>query len=405
LARKAVDRSLLQGEAIEEFRAAFGNPLTRDQYERRLLGFLKTVKMTPDEFVAKAKSQRHTIEKIVMSFISAENSKIEKGEITAGTLGNTIKAVKTLLEMNDVASLNWKKINRVLPKARRYALDRVPTIDEIQDIVEAADIRGKPLTLIFISSGIREGAIEQLKVRDYTRIEGIGRLTVYNGDPERYVTFISAEACNALDKYLTFRRQHGEMISADSPLFRDKFDPIKTQEGSGDGHTRRDAKEIAIPMTSSSIRQYYNRLLHSIGIRKDKKRRHEFSVHGLRKYFKTRAEQSGMKPINVEILMGHSVGISDSYYRPTENELLQDYLKAVDALTISQEKQLHHEVEKLKVENAEIDVMKKCYLDMRLEVESKDKEVHRLNDTVKLLTTNQTEMSRRLYEAGILKKD
>ena len=41
-----------------------------------------------------------------------------------------------------------------------------------------------------------------------------------------------------------------------------------------------------------------------------------------------------MKPINVEILMGHSVGISDSYYRPTENELLQDYLKTVDALTI-----------------------------------------------------------------------
>jgi hypothetical protein len=145
--------------------------------------------------------------------------------------------------------------------------------------------------------------------------------------------------------------------------------------------------------------------LHSIGIRKDKKRRQEFSVHGFRKYFKTRAEQSGMKPINVEILMGHSVGISDSYYRPTETEIVQDYLKAVDALTISQEKQLRHEVEKLKVENAEIDIMKKCYLDMTLAVENKDKEVHRLNDTVKLLITNQTEMSRRLYEAGILKKD
>jgi hypothetical protein len=26
--------------------------------------------------------------------------------------------------------------------------------------------------------------------------------------------------------------------------------------------------------------------------------------------------------------MGHSTGISDSYYRATENELLEDYLKA-----------------------------------------------------------------------------
>ena len=28
--------------------------------------------------------------------------------------------------------------------------------------------------------------------------------------------------------------------------------------------------------------------------------------------------------------MGHSTGVSDSYYRPTENDLLLDYLKCVD---------------------------------------------------------------------------
>jgi hypothetical protein len=44
-----------------------------------------------------------------------------------------------------------------------------------------------------------------------------------------------------------------------------------------------------------------------------------------------------MKPINIEKLMNHSTGISDSYYRATENELL-DYLKAVEMLTISEEK-------------------------------------------------------------------
>lgn len=189
--------------------------------------------MTPDEFVAKARSQRDRIEKILISFISGQNDRVEKGEITAGTVNNAIKPVKILLEMNDVITVNWKKIKRVLPKVRRYALDRIPTINEIQNIVEAADIRGKALTPVFISSGTREGAIKQLKVGDYTRTEGVGRLTVYNGDPERYVSFISPEACNALDKYLTFRREHGEMISADSPLFRDKFDPIKDKKELG----------------------------------------------------------------------------------------------------------------------------------------------------------------------------
>jgi hypothetical protein len=43
-----------------------------------------------------------------------------------------------------------------------------------------------------------------------------------------------------------------------------------------------------------------------------------------------------MKSINIEILMGHSIGISDSYYRITERELLEDYLKAVDLLTINE---------------------------------------------------------------------
>ena len=50
-----------------------------------------------------------------------------------------------------------------------------------------------------------------------------------------------------------------------------------------------------------------------------------------------------MKPINVETLMGHSVGISDSYYRPTEKELLEDYLKAVPLLTVSEAEEVRRE--------------------------------------------------------------
>ncbi len=42
-----------------------------------------------------------------------------------------------------------------------------------------------------------------------------------------------------------------------------------------------------------------------------------------------------MRPINVEITMGHDIGISASYYKPTEREVLEDYLKAVPLLTIN----------------------------------------------------------------------
>jgi integrase len=211
--------------------------------------------------------------------------------------------------MNDI-SLNWRKIRRVLPRARRYALDRIPTIEEIHDIIEASDIREKALTLVFVSSGIREGAIESLMVNDYKQIKRdgkivAGRLVIYSGDPEMYISFITPEACHSVDKYLEFRREHGEEIKQTSPLFRDKFDPVKGLYG----HGKDDSKEIVIPMTAPAVRQYYNRLLFSIGIRNQRKRRHDFSVHGFRKFFKTKAEIGGMKPINVETLMGHSTGI------------------------------------------------------------------------------------------------
>ena len=58
---------------------------------------------------------------------------------------------------------------------RRYALDRIPTIEEIREIFDASDLRGKALTLVLLSSGIREGAIEMLRVGDYSMIKGDGQ--------------------------------------------------------------------------------------------------------------------------------------------------------------------------------------------------------------------------------------
>jgi hypothetical protein len=48
--------------------------------------------------------------------------------------------------------------------------------------------------------------------------------------------------------------------------------------------------------------------------------------------------------------MGHSVGISDSYYRATESDLLDDYLKAIDSLIINEENRLRKKVKVLEVE-------------------------------------------------------
>ncbi len=195
------------------------------------------MKLSPDEFVTLSRNQPSSVEKKLIAFIGAQKARVENKEITGATISNFLKAVRLLLEMNDV-SLNWKRIRRTLPRSRRYAVDRIPTLEEIREILDAADFRGKALTLLFLSSGVREGAIEYFQIQDYSVIERddkivAGRLIVYRGEPEMHVTFITSEAVTALDKYIQFRKDHGEVIHRTSPLFRDKFDPIKGRYGHG----------------------------------------------------------------------------------------------------------------------------------------------------------------------------
>ncbi len=109
------------------------------------------------------------------------------------------------------------------------------------------------------------------------------------------------------------------------------------------GYTR-EMVSLPVKLQSEGVKRLVEDALWSQGLRKKLepgKRRHEFQTdHGFRKWFKTRSELAGMKPIHIEILMKLSTGISDSYYRATEQELLEGYLKAVDFLTISNENKL-----------------------------------------------------------------
>jgi integrase len=159
----------LAGESIELFKAAIRNAATRDPYERRLIAFLNKAKMDQDSFVKLAKSEPQIAERKIISFINEQVRREDEGQITESTIRNPLKAIKLLLEMND-ASLNWKKIRRLLPPARGYALDRLPTMEEIREIIDAADVRGKALTLIFSTSGLREGAIASLRISSHFNI-------------------------------------------------------------------------------------------------------------------------------------------------------------------------------------------------------------------------------------------
>ena len=264
--------------------------------------------------------------------------------------------------MNDIL-ISWKRITRGLPKGRKWADDRAPTIEEIRKIVEYPDRRIKPIVYTMVSSGIRLGAWDYLKWGHVTPVYRNGsksnsdddiiaaKLIVYAGEEEQYFTFMSPEAYRAVADWMSFREKCGEKITTESWVMRNLWDNRVTK---GKGWAT-----IPKKLKPSGVKALVENAIWTQGLRSklpDGKRRHEFQAdHGFRKFFKTHAEQV-MKPINVKILMSHSTGVSDSYYKPIEKILLEDYLKAVDLLTINTDnitlqKQIAELTEKSKEEN------------------------------------------------------
>ena len=335
--RKRKDLSLLNGKTTKLFLEAIKSPVTREIYKRRLATFLEYVGMDVDSFVRKAKAQPKWAQGKIVNYLLKEKERALRKEIEPSTVSNVKKPVKLLLDMNDVSEINWKKISRILPSARKYAIDRAPTIDELRLLIANSDLRFQAILLTMASSGIRLGAWDYLNwghVEPTKKGDAVAaKLKVYAGEPEEYTTFITPEAYQRLEQYIQLRTSHGEKITKNSPLIRERWQTPKGIRG-----------EINEPkrLQSSGVKRLFEDTLWKLGLRKEKKKRHEFSIHSVRKFFKTRAEQM-MKPINVETLMGHSTGISDSYYRPTEKELLEDYLKAAPLLTVSETEEVRRE--------------------------------------------------------------
>ena len=178
---------------MELFLYAMRSDATKDRYTKRLRNFFDFLEYPGDlseqakQFIANSQKNGNTwVTANVMKFLSFHKERVERGEIAEGTLRNYYKPVKLFLEMNDI-ELYWRKITRGLPRGRKHAADRAPTVAEIQKLIEYPDRRIKAIIFTMLSSGIRLGAWDYLRWSHITPIIQddkivAAKIIVYAGD-------------------------------------------------------------------------------------------------------------------------------------------------------------------------------------------------------------------------------
>jgi hypothetical protein len=363
----------------ENFIYALKAPETKRQYPHRLDKFLSYLELKgtiPEKctnLYGIANSDPKLFQSNIIRFISLQKERIMANDISEGTLCNYVKALKLFCNMNDII-INWKKIGKGLPSEKHNSEDRIPTIDEIHKLLQHPDRRLKPIVCVMISSGTRVGSWDHLRWKDVRPIKDhndnvlAARINLRNTkiDNRDYYSFITPEAYYALRDWMEFRMLHGESVTGESWLMRDIWQKTDKVHGHRIGLAKYPRK-----LTSSAIKNMIYEAWKIQGVRvklsSPLKKRHEFkSTHGFRKFFETKCQNAKMNHNNIKLLMDHSLGESQNYHRPSEEELLKDYLNVIDMLTINEENRLRRKVQKLEIEKSRIDKMDRQIAELQM---------------------------------------
>ena len=236
----------------------------------------------------------------------------------------TLAVVKALLVRNQVelAQSFWKSLGKKM-KYHSITVDKVPSKEEMRQILTHMGAKGKALYLMLISSGMRINEALSLALED---VDLTKTPTVITIRPENAkvgqgrITFISAEATECLREWLKIRDGYLKSAVAQSKPNSKSLDD-----------------NCIFPFTSQSARNILlNALLKSKLSGSDSRtKRSKIHPHVFRKYF--RGAMGSVIQLDVtETLMGHQGYLTEVYrrYPSPEKTLVEFYLKGEESVTI-----------------------------------------------------------------------
>ncbi len=324
-------------KAYKDFYRTIKTESTRESYDLSLKQFKEWMKA--DTYGALLKHEPKELQDKIVEYMDS----LKDRGIANTSIKTKLAGIRHFYIMNDMPTVNFEKIYKFIGPQKRAVIDRLPTREEIQKVLNASDLRRKAAFFLLIA-GLRIGALPGLTVGDLKKYDenGIYGVKVYRNEPDEYLTFLTKEGTAAIDDYLNYRRQYGETLTDKSPLIREQFD-IRDKEAA--------KKPRAI--TKGGFEDMLSKAQLDAGVKQrshDQYSRHEVMAnHQYRKFFNSMLQQAGVKPIIKEKLMGHKAGLEAAYLRPSEGELINEFLKAMPLLTISDAEEWKAKAEKLQL--------------------------------------------------------
>lgn len=383
--------------AYDNFVSAIKARETREKYERVLKlilcrickeFFSGSVEERAEQLVKLAKENPDYVQSLMLILCKKLRERTEKPRMDSeylnpATVPNYFKPLKKLFQINDVA-LSWSKVEAVYPEINNKNEGRGYTKSEIRVFLEHADLMDRATALVASSGGIREGGLP-FRWKDITpiyKVEGklvyetinqspteveakdenlvCARIWVYAETSSSYPAYISPEAYRAL---MVWKTQYANEIG----MRMDDSYPVFKKDG-----------DKPIGLKPTAIRARVENVLWASGLRKPLekgKRRHEIpAVQGFRRFFETTCFDAvkGESLLGLYISMSYIVNhrgltnLDSVYFIKREPELIEQYLQAVGALSISEEaikdqriKQAHNRIVELEEKNRELELVKK----------------------------------------------
>lgn len=311
-----LQRSLLK------FEEAIKSDATRKLYKNHLKNFLSFTKIKDPDGLLQLKET--FIQELLEDYLFSLKKRLNPNSIP-----QRFSALELFFAMNDKV-LNFKKLKKMYPAGVKTTGRDYWTTEDIKKMLQVAKNKRTIALIHFLAStGCRIGALFELRMKHVVSIEDCKSILFYPDSIEEYRGFLTLEATRAFDDYIEKRRNDGEIITNETPLFR-------TTYAIGSAKAR--------SVTASSLKKLMMDVEKKAGltrIRVSGKRYNIQIFHGFRKRFNNILKNNKEGNISIkEKLMSHSlesVPLDEVYHNPDIHLLFAEFKNHIQNLTISSE--------------------------------------------------------------------